>query len=187
MKTRAILHLILLALVSWSCEQAPSELMEVFVIRAGNHYADQRQMESLQSNSLFFKARFDSTAIYDFESAYWQDSKNKLLGFSDCNSLHHVNSARYAWQWNNNQLEIYAYCYVQGVRNEAFLGTVAIGETATYLLEINPHAYVFTFKDKRLEIERKSDCNVGVYQMLWPYFGGQIPAPHDVRIYLKRF
>jgi len=31
-----------------------------------------------------------------------------------------------------------------------------------------------------------SVCNVGYYYRLWPYFGGDETAPHDITIHMRR-
>lgn len=178
---------LLIIIVSAACEPDLTDAFEVYQINKGDHYCNGRHPESLQTTTLRFEARFDETAIYTFNEAGFQDSKNKLLGFSDCNSLHHENSARIAWQWYNDQIEIFAYCYRNGERVEAYLGAVMPGETAHYEIQLTDNYYVFHFRDKEVKIERGSTCDVGLYQMLWPYFGGQIPAPHDIQIFIKRF
>jgi hypothetical protein len=177
---------LLLFFVLSACEPSIEDEFEMFTIQQNEHYSNQRHIESLQSNSLYFKARFDETAEYTLDDGF-QDSKNKLLGFSDCNSDHHENSARFAWQWYNNTIEIYAYCYVDGLRVEKFLGSVNKGEVASYEIQLSSRSYTFIFKDQKTVIERKSKCDVGAYLMLWPYFGGQMAAPHDINIFLKRF
>lgn len=168
-----------------ACEPFPENNFELFSIEKGEHYSNRRHLELLQYNTLSFQAKFDESAEYVLEKGF-QDSKNKLLGFSDCNSSHHENSARFAWQWFNNRIEIFAYCYVDGERVESFLGTVEMGEVAHYEIRISESSYTFIFKDQKTEIARKNECNVGTYFILWPYFGGQIPAPHEVNIYLRR-
>lgn len=183
---QSIIILTMLAIILTSCEPAPEDFYEIFKIKEGDHYCDTRHPESLQSNRLSFKAKFDESARYLFKETGFQDSKNKLMGFSDCNSYHHENSARFAWQWYNDRIEIFAYCYVEGVRVEKFLGATSFNETASYALEITTDHYVFYFKGVREEIERKAPCERGVYMILWPYFGGQLPAPHDITIQISR-
>lgn len=174
-----------LAFFFFSCEEK-EELFRQFVIPAGEHYSTTRLVQSLQSDNLLFEARFDASARYDFQDAGFQDSKNKLLGFSDCNSLHHENSARFAWQWFNNQLEIYAYCYVNGQRVEKFIGVVNIDELNRYELTLTDDLYIFQLNSNEpVSIERGNVCRTGIYYMLWPYFGGTLPAPHDVSIQLQ--
>ena len=167
-----------------SCEEE-ADLSRNFVVSAGEHYASPRIVQTLQSNTLTFTAKFNETAIYHFDDASFQDSKNKLLGFSDCNSLHHENSARFAWQWYNNRLEIYAYCYVNGAREEKFIGTVNLHQENRYQLKVSGDSYSFQLNNQEaVYIKRGNDCDKGIYYMLWPYFGGTIPAPHDVHIAL---
>src|SRR6185369_4803939 len=81
----------------FSCEQAVDPVRQ-FVIKTGDHYASPTLSETMQSQKLVFEARFNESAIYDFNDLSIQSSKNKLMGFCDCNSLPHENSARFAWQ-----------------------------------------------------------------------------------------
>jgi hypothetical protein len=183
---RSNLVLLILLISVCACEPSFEEQFEVFTIPENAHYSDQRHVEFLQRSSLFFKAKFDETAEYVLDDGF-QDSKNKLLGFADCNSAHHENSARFSWQWFNNTIEIYAYCYVNGQRIEKFLGSVEKNEVASYEIQLSPSSYTFIFKDQKTVIPRGTTCDVGAYMLLWPYFGGQKPAPHAINVYLKRF
>ena len=157
-----------------------------FVIRKGDHFSSTHVSECLQSNVLEFDAMFDSTAVYDLGDPALQSNKNKLLGFSDCNSLHHENSARFAWQWFNDRLEVYAYTYVNGSRHESFIGVVKIGQFNRYVLSIHKDYYQFQLNNEEpLNMPRGSVCERGMYYKLWPYFGGSVPAPHDIHIVVK--
>lgn len=180
-----LLAFVIMGFLFANCEEE-ADLSRNFVMSEGEHYSSPRLVQSLQSNTLNFTATFNETAIYHFEDAGFQDSKNKLLGFSDCNSLHHENSARFAWQWYNEQLEIYAYCYVNGVREEKFLGTVELHKKNKYQLKVTDGNYVFQLNNQEpVYMKRGNTCDKGLYYMLWPYFGGTIAAPHDVYISLE--
>jgi hypothetical protein len=184
-----VLHTVLLTTILLGVTACEDRLIptRTFIIRKGAHFSSTRVSESLQSDVLEFYASFDETAIYDLGDQALQSSKNKLLGFSDCNSLHHENSARFAWQWFNNRLEIYAYCYVNGDRIEQYIGTVGIGEKNKYAIRLMPDHYEFRLNDQDVvKIDRANTCNTGFYYMLWPYFGGAIPAPHDIVIVIQR-
>jgi hypothetical protein len=179
-----IFVLVIVGFIFANCEEQ-ADLSRNFVMSEGEHYSSPRLVQSLQSNTLGFTATFNETAIYHFEETGFQDSKNKLLGFSDCNSLHHENSARFAWQWYNEQLEIYAYCYVNGVREEKFLGVVELHKKNRYQLKVTDGNYVFQLNNQEpVYMKRGNTCEKGLYYMLWPYFGGTLPAPHDVYISL---
>lgn len=168
-----------------ACEPE-ADLFKTFVMKKGEHYSTPRLVQSLQSNTLSFEARFNESAVYKFSEEGFQDSKNKLLGFADCNSQHHDNSARFAWQWYREQLEIYAYCYVNGERQEKFIGVVELNTTNRYSITIEGDGYIFKLNDNEpVVMERGNTCDTGVYYMLWPYFGGQLSAPHDVSVDLN--
>lgn len=182
---RAALLITTFAFLNLACEEK-EELLRHFVIPEGQHYSTTRVIESLQNDKLAFEAIFDASAMYQFGEVGYQDSKNKLLGFADCNSLHHENSARFAWQWFNNQLEIYAYCYVNSQRVEKFIGVVKIDELNRYELTLKDNQYMFQLNsDEPVYIERGNVCRRGIFYMLWPYFGGTLPAPHDVSIQVR--
>ena len=167
-----------------SCEPLPEDaFLRRFVIPEGEHYAKGRTVQFLQSRTLEFEARFDQSAVYTFDDQLYQDAKNKLMGFSDCNDNHHENSARFVWQWYNNQLEIWAYCYVNSVRVEQYIGTVALNTRNSYRITLTDDFYIFSLNNgEPVSIARGTTCNSGAYYMLWPYFGGTMPAPHDVTI-----
>jgi RimJ/RimL family protein N-acetyltransferase len=115
-----------------------------------------------------------------------QSHKNKLLGFSERNSLHHENSARFAWQWDNDRLEIFAYCYADGVREEQFVGVVNLNEYNRYEIEVGIGQYIFRLNSNEpVYMKRGGTCTMGLYYKLWPYFGGSVPAPHTVHIVVK--
>ena len=178
----------LISLTGGSCE-LPFEkelTSQEFLIRQGEHYATPRLTETFGPSSLKFRATFDESARYTFEDRSMQQNKNKLMGFSDCSSLHHENSARFAWQWFNDQLEIYAYCYVDSVRVEEFLGVVEIGEENLYELTIGEEAYDFYLDGAfKTSVKRSDNCPEGTKYLLYPYFGGTVPAPHDVKVKIE--
>lgn len=184
MLTSIILWLSFIFLIT-SCEPVV-EPTRNFVIYKGDHYAQPKIIESIQSQSFAFEARFDESAVYDLGDIALQSNKNKLLGLSDCNSLHHENSARFAWQWFNNRLEIFGYCYVNGERQESFIGIVNLNEFNRYEIKIQKDSYVFILNDlEPVTMHRGNVCDLGVYYKLWPYFGGSVAAPHDVHIEIK--
>lgn len=177
---------IFISIFLFSCDEVIDEIpFREFRIPKGEHYSN-RGIESLQSSSLAFQVIFDSTAIYKTQDPIQQFSTNKLLGFADCNSFHHENSARFGWQWLNGQLEILAYTYVNGAWIEKFIGTAEIGKVSNYQIYITEQTYIFTLDNfPPVVMDRGNTCNIGVYYMLYPYFGGQEVAPHDIIIKIR--
>ena len=157
-----------------------------FVIREGEHYSSPRLLETVNSAHLKFRATFDESARYTLEDPSTQANLNKLMGFSDCGNLHHENSARFAWGWLDNQLKIYAYCYVDSARVHTFVGNVNVNEENLYEIGVADDSYVFYLNGQRkAAIRRKPECQEGIRYMLYPYFGGSVPAPHDVRVKIE--
>ncbi len=173
-----------LLLVLFGCE-SQWDYYEDYIIPEGNHYSVYRA-EALQSPYLQFWAIFDSSAIYQSAIPENQWDINKLFGFSDCNTPHHENSARFGWRWLDNTLEIFAYCYVNGERISEKIGNATLLESQYYEIYLNADAYVFRFQDQLVSIPRAPTCDAGVYYMLHPYFGGDEFAPHTIRIQIKR-
>ncbi|HYD91638.1 MAG TPA: hypothetical protein VEA37_09155, partial [Flavobacterium sp.] len=157
-----------------------------YIIPKGAHYAAGNNFRILETRSLHFKARFDSSCIYTTTLPENASDINKLYGFSDCGSDHQENSARFGWLWNRRAIELYAYCYGEGRRTSKLLGTVDIGQEVELSLVAGQGKYVFTVNGKRDDSMKRSCSNEkdAAYQ-LFPYFGGDEVAPHDVRVYIK--
>lgn len=168
-----------------SCEDAMDDYFEVFTLPEGKH-SNGIKAQALQTNTLKFIAIFDESAVYQTEISENQYDLNKLLGFADCNSHHHQNSARFAWRWLEEKLEIYAYAYVDGVRITVPIGNVAILEPVHYELSMTKEEYVFWVEGfETVAIRRNAPCRRGMFYMLFPYFGGNEVAPQDITIRIK--
>ncbi|MDB5255606.1 MAG: hypothetical protein JWM14_301 [Chitinophagaceae bacterium] len=138
------------------------------------------------TSELKFKAKFDSSAIYTTIDPSNQDDTNKLLGLSDCGTLHQTNSARFGWRWVNNQLEIMAYCYIGEIRPEPVrVAIVELNTVNTYSIAFKSDRYIFTVNDtNKVEVPKSCDYN-GLRYKLYPYFGGDEPAPHEINIWIE--
>jgi len=156
-----------------------------YIIPKGRHYATGNNFRVLDKKSITFKVRFDSSCIYKVSKAENAGDINKLYGFSDCGTNHQQNSARFGWVWNGKVIELYAYCYSAGKRNSKLLGSAGIEQEVELGLAVENGKYVFTSSGKKEFMERScSDDRTEAYQ-LFPYFGGDEVAPHDVRIFIK--
>lgn len=158
-----------------------------YLIPKGSHSAKGNNIKRVNKSEMRFLALFDSSCIYTTVKPANAKDINKLYGFSDGGSAHHINSARFGWLWNGRAIEIYAYCYADTVRNSRLLGTVNIGESAEMSLRVEPGKYQFYFKGTATTLTRSSAIQTSVidgYQ-LYPYFGGDETAPHDVHVFIK--
>ncbi|RED97002.1 hypothetical protein [Marinoscillum furvescens] len=174
-----------LILIAVGCEPAWEPTFEVFTIKKGHHYS-KKTIQLLQSNTLYFDVIFDETAKYQALTKENQWDTHKLLGFSDCNSHHHKNSARFGWRWVDNELQIMAYCYTNGNRIIEPIGTVALNTVNTFRLTMTSNTYDFQLNHQtKISIERSANCSKGLYYMLFPYFGGNEVAPHDIHLQIR--
>lgn len=167
-------------------EKAPAGNQFVeYIIPKGQHYAAGNNFHLLEKKSLTFRARFDSSCMYTLSNAANAGDINKLYGFSDCGSNHQENSARFGWVWNGSAIELYAYCYADSKRSSKLLGTVAIGREIELGLTVEKAKYVFTVNGFKEYIQRSCSDDVSQSYQLFPYFGGDEVAPHDVHIFIK--
>jgi hypothetical protein len=162
-----------------------------YVIRPGNHEAE-NTTASLQlqtSYTLDFQAIFDESARYTTSNPGNVYDINKLLGFSDCGLHHHGASARIGWNYMDGEVRIYTYVYSNGERiPEQFLGVAEIGKIHRYKIEIQGDQYKFSMDDRVEYVPRKCEANPVVplpSYRLFPYFGGDELAPHEIRIKVR--
>jgi hypothetical protein len=155
-----------------------------YVIERGEHNSNRTPALKNDISVLAFQARFDSTAIYTTVKANNQGDINKLYGLSDCGSGHQENSARFGWRWYKNQLEILAYVYRDGQRDYKVLGTASFNVYHAYEIVFGMNQYVFKFDNATVTLPRHCDGSASGYK-LFPYFGGDETAPHNVSIWIK--
>ena len=156
-----------------------------YIIPAGKHYSRNNSFKQLSNPELRFLVIFDSSAIYENEKPENQYDINKLYGFSDCGSQHHKNSARFGWRWNRNVIEIHAYWYNDSLRFHKLLDTVAIGQPHELALAVQPGHYIFEISNQKYFVPRHCTGSIIEGYLLYPYFGGDETAPHDIRIKIR--
>jgi hypothetical protein len=156
-----------------------------YVIPQGQQYCMQNAFTAADYSQLKFVVKFDSSAIYTTQQSSNQGDINKLYGFSDNNSQHHLFSARFGWRWKNNALELFGYIYNDGTMSFTSLGTVAIGSEHQCSISVNEQNYVFTLNGVSTTMPRSSKTIKASGYKLFPYFGGDESAPHEIKIWIK--
>ncbi|MBC5773469.1 hypothetical protein H8S95_05285 [Pontibacter sp. KCTC 32443] len=155
----------------------------VYTIKKGEHSSDSPFVVR-SVTTLKFEATFDASATYKTTTDANQGDINKLYGIADCRTDHHSNSARFGWRWYNNQLEIHAYTYLNKVRQSKMVGVVDLNKAYTYEIQVQDNKYVFTLNGNAVELPRHCNGKAEGYQ-LYPYFGGDEVAPHDITIAIR--
>ena len=164
----------------------------IFTILEGNHYSNQSLYKLANlfnfKKTAKYKVKFNCTGIYEIPSQY-QTSINKLFGFSS--GMHHTKSARFGWNCGDkDKINIFAYCYINNERTSLFLKSIDVNKE--YHLEItdNNTEYIFIITRNNSRLKHtiaKAKTDFKISYNLWPYFGGEWAAPHNVNIELTKF
>lgn len=157
-----------------------------YTIPEGENYTTENPPTRVKTREYAFQVCFDSSAIYTLPAADQHDI-NKVTGFSDNQSLHQRFSARFGWRWSEDALRLFAYVYNNGERQEQQLSIIEIGQVYTCKISVKTGQYIFHIKELDIEVAmpRAATTKQAMGYRLYPYFGGNNPAPHDVRIWLK--
>lgn len=153
----------------------------VYKIPKGEHYSIPRLTETLDESKLSFNVVFNETDTCNSHS-----SINKLYGFTDCTSVE-KNSARIGWRWYNQRLELFSYVHCNYSIEYTYITSISLNQATACSITIQDNNYLFCVNNICIIQRRCSTCNVGVYYMLQPYFGGTDVAPRDIFIKIKRF
>lgn len=155
-----------------------------YIIPKGNHYSHRsgmppRLISFKDGRHLVFEAMFMPNCLYDPVN----DDINKLYGFTDCNSSVHENSARFGWRVNKDQkIELFAYWYESGHLGYQSMGFTEPNRMDSYEIWAKQDTYWFSFNGTVFEALRTKDCVHGLRVRLFPYFGGNETAPHEMQI-----
>ncbi len=160
----------------------PGSKFRTYTIRTGQHYCEGNQYRNISTTEQKFSVRFDSSAIYRTADPQNQLDINKLFGFSDNNAAHHQYSARFGWRWSNQALRLFAYVYNDGVVSSQELTPVPLDTDIHCTIKVSGNKYVFMVNDFIFDMPRKAETDKAVGYQLYPYFGGDETAPHDISI-----
>lgn len=171
-------------------EQNASDVYVKYTIPQGEHYANNRSFKTFQEDGIRFNVKFDSTGIYETQKPTNQIDINKLYGFSDCDSTihdHHVNSARFGWRWYNDEMQLFAYTYKNKQNSQAYVTSIELNKEHTLNIGIQDDQYVFTVDGKEAYVTMERGCTdeSSTKSKIYPYFGGDEPAPHDISIEIQ--
>ncbi|MBS4044493.1 MAG: hypothetical protein KGZ59_11825 [Chitinophagaceae bacterium] len=182
--------ILVLSLLSCSKENSETELItnpfKVYKISKGQHFSEHTIFKEITGlKAMSFTVIFDSTAKYTSINPQNQFDINKLYGFADNNKFHHVFSARIGWRWVSNQLELLGYVYNDSILKFAPIGFFPLNTELPCKIEVAKNKYLFRVNNILAELPRTTlDSTANGYQ-LYPYFGGDETAPHDIYIRIK--
>ena len=145
------------------------------------------------SSLMLYKTRnevlFDESCIYDLGDDIDQFDINKLFGIGFLN--HKRNSARFGWRsTRNGMIEIFAYLYKRGERISRKMIAIKPNERVEMQINFSKKLGNIEFIVLKKNGERAKQIfqfdHIGFSSLfiykLFPYFGGNETAPHDMRI-----
>ena len=169
-----------------------------FTINKGSHYSDKWFYKLCHFFVPKKKKGTRALVCFNDDCAYRRprhnsDQINKLFGMSD--GWHHTNSARFGWNVGESKfgrvvINIFAYLYIDGKRFSIQITQVRIGEYHDLRIEFVDRKWVFRVDDENFKVSEFSifHTNLGKRRFsyrLWPYYGGESPAPDMVKIDLN--
>jgi hypothetical protein len=170
--------------------------VKTYEIKKGKHNHRGFNLGFTFSKEVCFRAKFDESCLYDLGNNDNYDI-NKLYGFSTTWS-HHKQSARVGWRCiDGEKIQLLTYSYNNGVRSideSDLLGEVEPNQWFRCEIHDLENYYFYKYRSYCDDGEtaqfntatdgKRQDWFLFHY-LLYPYFGGNNPAPHDMKIYLE--
>jgi hypothetical protein len=166
-------------------EPSPVTTFIQYRIPKDQHYSEQSAYMPVEYDELKFIVKFDSSAVYTTKDPANQYDINKLYGFADNNALHQQFSARIGWRWSDGALHLFGYIYNNGVVSYEELGTISIGAGHSCSIKVSANSYIFLVDGISVTMPRLSTTVKAKGYKLFPYFGGDETAPHDISIWIS--
>tara|TARA_R110002020_G_scaffold74137_4_gene189988 strand:- start:270 stop:824 length:555 start_codon:yes stop_codon:yes gene_type:complete len=182
-KIKLVIIFVVLGFIS--CNKIDDNGFRIYKIKEGKHRSTFK-IKYTRENSFDIQVKFNESAIYTSQSPENQLDVNKLWGVSDCGTHHSKNSIRFGWRWdlNHKQIEILIYRRLSGEFSFKSLGYVNPGDISYMSLNITNDHYYMSLNG--IEDSMSRNCyNPCRRYFLYPYFGGNEKAPHDITIKIK--
>jgi hypothetical protein len=177
--------LILLFLVS--CTKEIDDLgFRVYTIPAGEHSSGSF-INHPNNSKISFQFILDESAYYETEIPENQDDVNKIYGMSDFGVRHQKYSIRLGWKYMNNELQLCWLRHEQGIHSSAKIRIIEPDVIYNATIDIKTFYYVIVIDNDTTLVRRRPEGNWGLIRRyyLYPYFGGNEYAPHDITIKIK--
>jgi len=180
---------ILLIFVFISCTKEIDDLgFRVYTIPAGEHSSGSFINHPVNSK-ISFQFMLDESAVYESEIPENQHDVNKIYGVSDFGLRHQKYSIRLGWRYLNNELELCWLRHEEGRHSSATIRTIEQDVIYNATIDIKTFYYVIVIDNDTTLVRRRPEGNWGLVRRyyLYPYFGGNEYAPHDITIKIKEW
>ena len=151
------------------------------IVRKGTH-SPIRCPRLVWSSEQVFEVTFMPSCRYDIGPE--QADINKLFGIG-YPPHHHQHSVRFGWRYDKDvdMVEILGYWYDNGARLWESICYTAIGQKWHYAVKKVGDIHELEVNHRTLKVPVRPRA---VGYLLRPYFGGNMKAPHDIEIQMKR-
>ena len=155
------------------------------IIRKNTHAPIRLPVLIMKPKKLSFSVEFTASCKYSI--GVEQLDINKLFGVGYFPS-HHTNSVRFGWRYiSGDEIEILAYWYHNRVRQWDVIGCVDIGKEYEFSLIPGKSNHVLSVRSDGPPANKIVNVpSFGPGYLLRPYFGGNMKAPHDIEIIIKK-
>lgn len=153
-----------------------AEKIRVHTIKKGEHTSTNRCIRLVGSGQIRLNFFVDQSWLYDEKAPGFQSGWNKLIGIAD-GFNQHKNSVRIGWRCIENKIYLCSYCYVNGERIISDMFEAPMGWNSGSV-SITDNNYRVLINNTVLNVERTAKSPFKI--MLYPYFGGNSTAPHEM-------
>lgn len=166
--------------------------VQIHTIKKGCHRSSLAGFRPLITKGIYFGFIFDQSCVYQTIKPENQHDINKFWGLSE-SVHHHCNSTRLGWNWLDGALHLWAYTYYKGQRTYKQIGKAHLHAPGFYSIEAKSGAYLHTLYDAQgVAVSAVMAPRAETYPTMWgyqlyPYFGGDEVAPHDITLRIKLF
>lgn len=161
--------------------------LKKYTIKKGQHYSGFRISPFYGKTTAKYEVIFTKNCLYDLHDENQYDI-NKLFGLAYF--LHHIDSARFGWRADGDKIEISVYCYKDGKRYMKEMCLIDTDKPYTMEIKNTGSYYEFELKDESSSFfsyaRISKPVTVKIGYNLFPYFGGDEPAPQDMDIFMRK-
>lgn len=184
-----MIRIILPFLLLLSCQKEVDDLgFRIYTIPEGKHRSGS-YFNHPTNSKISFNFMLDESAEYISEVPRNQTDINKIYGFSDFGKSHMQYSIRLGWRYipDSDNIELCWLRHEDGVHKGETIRNIEPNEIYRATINIETFWYVIVIDNDTTRVIRRPEGNWGLIRRyyLYPYFGGNEFAPHDVTVKIK--
>jgi len=181
------IYLVLIFLFISGCSKEVDDLgFKTYTIPQGKHSSGSF-LDHPTNSRIKFDFILNESAIYTSEIPENQHDVNKIYGMSDFGVRHQKYSIRLGWRYLNNELELCWLRHEEGRHSSATIRTIEPNVIYNAVIDITTVYYVIVIDGDTTMVRRRPEGYWGLIRRyyLYPYFGGNEYAPHDINIKIR--